>query len=183
MPETDSESEHEQDESQLDVTTAEPTQSAKLDLSKYRTGELAAQIIELISVKGAIKRLGGSTIIMEFVVMLTVGALFYFSNLSYIWWVFLGGYCLAAGFLFGMALGFLRIVSAALRNIEAILRINLQIARSAVADGADLYDGKTEPPSGGELIEQVHDEIIWPVIEEVIGGTLGMLGKPLIWVY
>lgn len=159
------------------------TERVKLDLSKYCTRDLVEQIMELISVKDALRRLGTATIVLELIVIIAVIALFYASTLSSIWWFAVCAYALVAGFIYGIVLGFLRIASRALGHIESILQLTLAIARNAVTDVADLHGGQARLPSGGELIEQVCDQVILPAIEEVVSGTLGFIGKPLLWGY
>jgi hypothetical protein len=90
---------------------------------------------------------------------------------------------LTAGVIFGLILGVLRIINSAMKNIESILTIVLEITGKAATEYEQIQAGTIRLPSGGELVEQVYDNIVLPVMERAVARTFGVLGTPLLWTY
>ena len=156
---------------------------AKLDLSKYQTSELVAQITELISIPSMFGRVILTTFLFALLVVFTCAVIFFYSQLSGVGWVLGCAYALVLGFLFGVLLGVLRAVSKALGNIEAILSLVLTIAKSAAEDYDRLQTGTARMPTGGELVEQVYEEVLLPSLEQAVAGAFWILSRPLLWIY
>lgn len=180
MSDADAQLEEQADEPGSEAVADEPV---VLDLSKYKSRELVQKVMDLISIQDAFGRLSIAIALAELATFIAMIALFYGSTFGYVGWFLTCAYALVAGFVYGVVIGLLRIASAALGHLEEILRLNLEIGRTAIADAANLKSGKARPPSGAELIEMVHDQVMWPIVEEVISEMLGFVGKPLLWIY
>lgn len=159
------------------------TPATKLDLSRYRTGGLVGNLVELISVPHALRRVVVVTLYLTTAVCFAIGVIFYQATLSGIGWLVLCAYSLIAGFGLGILLGFLRVLSRALVSIEELLKITLKITESAADDYANLQSGATRMPSAGELVEQVYEEVLLPTMEEAVSEAFGFIGRPILWLY
>lgn len=156
---------------------------AKLDLKKYRTGELTQELTELISIPGAIFSVLRTTAQVAFVVMLVVMLMLYFVEASGFEWFLTSIYSLVIAVVAGFILGLIRIVYRSLGNIEQILRLIFGIAQNVAADAGQLQSGEVRAPTGSELVAQVYDDVVAPTLQKVVAGVFGWFGGPLYWVY
>jgi hypothetical protein len=154
-----------------------------LDLTKYRAGELAERLTELISVPKVFGKLAKATVVVGLLVVLVCVLVFVDSGITLTSWLLVGGYALIAGALLGFLLGVLHIISTSLRTIGAVLLLMLDITGKAATDYEQLQTGEARLPTGGELFEQVYEDVVLPVIEKSVAGALGILGTPLLGVY
>jgi hypothetical protein len=161
----------------------EQAQVARLDLSKYRTSELVGQLTELISVPKMFLRVGSFAILLGILAIVACCLIFAYSEVNLIPWLTVCAYSLVIGLLLGVILGFLRVLARGMQNIEAVLRIGLEITGEAATDYEQLQTGEMQLPSGGELIEQVFREVVSPALEKAVANAFGILGRPLLWFY
>ena len=59
----------------------------------------------------------------------------------------------------------------------------MDITDKVSTDYEQIQTDKQRLPSGGELVEQVYDGVVMPVIEQVVAGAFGFIGTPLLWIY
>jgi hypothetical protein len=163
--------------------SSEEIPAAKLDLSRYRTSGLVGNVVELISVPHALRRVIVVTLYLSTAVCAAIGMIFAQATLSGVGWLALCAYSLIAGFGLGILLGVLRVLSRALASIEELLKITLNITENAADDYAKLQSGAIHIPSAGELVEQVYEEVLLPTIEEAVAEAFGFLGRPILWLY
>jgi hypothetical protein len=163
--------------------TGPVAETARIDLSQYRTGELADQLAQLVSVPGAVGKVLRTSLICSILFSLSCYLMFGFSELSTIPWFFACTYSLAAGICLGIVLGVLRVMATTLVNVESILGLILDITGCAAEDYEELQTGAMKRPSTTELITQVYDDVIVPVLERTVAGTFGIFSKPLLWAY
>lgn len=163
--------------------TPQGTNPAKLDLARYRTSGLVGNLVELISVPHALRRVIVVMLYLGVAVCGTVALVFIRAELSGIGWLILCGYSLIAGFGLGILLGFLRVLSRALVSIEELLKIALKITENAADDCANLQSGSSRMPSAGELVEQVYEDVLVPTMEEAVSEAFGFIGRPILWLY
>jgi hypothetical protein len=156
---------------------------AKLDLSKYRTGELAQQIAELISIPKVFWKIAKATVLVGLLLTVACILVFMYSQITLAPWLVVCGYALIAGGLLGFMLGVLHVLSNSLRTIGGVLTIVLEITGKAAGDYDQLQAGAARLPSGGELFEQVYEDVILPMIEKSVARLFGILGTPLLWGY
>jgi len=173
----------------------ETIQIAQLDLSQYRHGnEVAQRVSELLSAPDAIRTFIWTTIgISVFTVILYSLAANILADpqASTIagnfldWFVWIAGniYTLLVGIILGALLGILRVLHKSMRNIESILQILLDLTGQAAKDYKSLQSGALIMPSAGEFVEKVYDEVLSPIIEDVISSSVILVGRPIIWVY
>ncbi len=65
----------------------------------------------------------------------------------------------------------------------SILSIVLETTGKVATDYEQLHTGKMRMPSGGELVEQVYDGVVFPVMERVVAKAFGFVGGPILWTY
>ena len=104
-------------------------------------------------------------------------------NLSGILVILAYVYAVFIGLVLGGCVGILRVFWTALRSVEAVLNILLEITGYAAADYERVQSGQAKMPTGGELMQQVYEEVISPAIAKAISGSFGWLGIPILWLY
>ncbi|MFC1597580.1 hypothetical protein ACFL5Q_06555 [Planctomycetota bacterium] len=161
----------------------EPDPTGKIDLAKYRTGDLAEQLIDLISVPKAFRRIAKATSFGAFLSVVACCLILVYSEMTGVTSLIICAYALAIGLIFGLILAVLRVLAAAAKNIESILQIVFEITGKVATDYEQVQIGKAQLPSGGELVEQVYDGVVLPVMEKAVASAFGVLQAPLLWTY
>ena len=156
---------------------------ARIELSRYQTGPLAAAIAEIMSVPAAIRLVVWTTIVT--ITCVEVG--------SWLWAFYSGGstlslilstlYILIIAAVLGFALGLLRVMIAFLKNLERLLTLILEVSSAMAADFRDFRQGDKEMPTAGEIVEHVYCGVVVPAMETAVSKSLGFLGTPLLWIY
>lgn len=155
----------------------------KIDFSKYQTAELAEQLTELFGVPRAVLRVFLTGVGVALLGLLLGYFLLIDVSDSLIAQISTCLYALVIGLFFGVVLGILRLVNSSLENIESILGIVLK-STGAVADYHEkIQSGDEELPGGSELIEQVYEHVVLPVIEKSVSKAFGPLAPVLLAVY
>ena len=83
----------------------------------------------------------------------------------------------------GLLLGLLRVVATALGNVQEILAATIDVTRQAADDYENSQLGALTVPSGGQLLGQVHSEVLSPALERAATKSFGFLARPLVWFY
>ena len=163
-----------------------PTQSgevAKIDLSSYRTGHLVERLTDLISVPSTLRKI----VVTMFVFAVIVVAFVYWavglSTMSLAPYSLVLGYSISASLVLGVLFGIVRVIAIAMRHVEEILNIILDITGQAAGDYERLQSGEARMPSAGELIQQVYEEVVLPAMEKAVVGAFGFIGRPVVWMY
>ncbi len=156
---------------------------AKVDLSKYPTGPLVEQISNLISVPAAFRRIMLTMLIVMLAAPHACAFIMPMEELSGLLKTGVYSYAMIAGMGFGILFGILRVISIGMRSVQEILNIIPRITGQAATDYAQLQTGNMRMPTGGELMEQVYDEVVLPTVEKVASSAFGFLGTPLFWAY
>ena len=156
---------------------------AKVDLSKYRTGPLVEQLTNLVSVPSAFRRILRTMVLIDVVAILACVLLMPMEEFHFAIKAGMYVYCITIGLVVGIVFGIIRVIAIAMTSVEEILNITLRITGQAATDYEQLQAGTARMPTGGELTEQVYEEVILPTIEKVAGGAFGFFGKPVMWVY
>lgn len=171
------------DDEGLTTGTHDEPKDAGIDLARYRTGDLAERLTELLSVPEAFRKVAMTMLLL---LLLSLGVCYLihrYADVALLPMLLVSAYSLAMGVVFGFVLGILRVISTALQNVESILRIVLETTGSVSGDYERLQSGAMRLPSGGELVEQVYGDVVMPVIERVVSETFGFLASPLLWTY
>lgn len=169
-----------------EVATAKesaPRELGKLDLKKYRTGELTEQLTELISIPGAVFKVIVTALQVVSAAAGLIIILTFFTDLSGLLWLGLSLYLLLIALVIGLALGLLRVAYRSLGNIEAILCLIFDIAENVAVDSEQLQSGQVRPPTGSELIAQVFDDVVAPTLQKVLRAAFGLFGWPMYLIY
>jgi hypothetical protein len=160
-----------------------PPELESIDFEKYQTAELTDQIIDLVSVPHVIK--GFLWSVFEFVVAHEFFVfIVYFIVLDSVWHalMFLAVYFFIS-IPIGALLGVLLIIRKSFKNIESILLILLNTTTHVAADYDDVSAGNRRLPSGPELVEQVYQKVMLPVLDRVINKVFHKLAIPVTWAY
>ena len=164
-------------------SSIEPPPGGQIDFTKYQTAALAERLTELLSVPGALRRIAETTFLVLILTAFVCSLIFTFSEITLLPGLVLSAYSLVAGFFLGLLLGLLRILSKTLHNIESILALVLEVTGKVATDYEQVQTGKSQLPSGGELVEQVYTGVVLPALEKVVANLFGPLSTPLLWLY
>ena len=157
--------------------------AGEFDLSKYQTAELVENITEIINVPGGIWEVFKTAffaIIFAGILMAVIRALGIAAGVE---WFLISIYSIVIAIVFGFLLGLLRVVYSCLINVDEVLKQILNISEHAADDVAALHSGQQQSPPGNVLISKVYDEVVMPTVETVVSESLGILGKPILWIY
>ena len=160
-----------------------PQQPTELDFSKYRTEDLVGQLIEIISVPGAIRKVFktiGYAIVLTAIACALLRAYY---ELTLLPWLVATAYCMVAAVLLGGLLGILRVIRAGLENVQGILGCTLDITRMAADDYQKLGAAEARLPSGKALLVLVQHKVVEPSLEKALKSAFGKLSIPLMWAY
>lgn len=160
-----------------------PPRAKQLDLAKYRTDALVDHLVDLISVPGAIRKVLSTAVVTGLLALVACGLLREYAELSLLPWLAVSIYSLVASVALGTLLGLLRVVRAALGNIQSLLEQALEITGRAANDYQQLGSGALTLPTGEELFDQVHSRVLMPAVERAVSKTFGLLARPLLWAY
>ncbi|PHS03207.1 MAG: hypothetical protein COA78_18515 [Blastopirellula sp.] len=154
-----------------------------INLADYRSKEMVDQLVELISVPSAIGKVFFNTLLLIVGIPVACYSLFSSSTLSLLGWVFLGPYSLVLGLIFGIILGLLRVISTAMKNVESILSMILDITDRAALDYDQLRTGNAKLPTGPELVEQVYEQVMLPMLEQAVKQAFSIFSYPILFIY
>lgn len=156
---------------------------AKLDLSQYRTGPLVERLVEVISLPLALLRVVLTMVVLAIAMPIACYLVLPMEDFSTMMSAGAYLYSIVFGFVLGLLLGIVRVVAIAMRSVEEVLNIILQLTAQAAGDYEHLQSGSKRMPSGGELMQQVYDEVALPAMEKAAGKAFSFLGAPIFWVY
>lgn len=155
----------------------------KLDLSRYRTPELAEQLGGILSVPESVRMVLKTTWYLVLAIIAVHMVVHYFEETPFFTAAISSFYALIVAVGLGLLLGFLRVGATMLDRVERTLHLITEIALQAFDDSKGLKDGDVKMPSGPELMEHTYDAVISPTIDQVFGRSFGFIGKGLSWIY
>lgn len=161
--------------------TTEPP--AELDLAGYRSEDLVAHLVDVVSVPGAVRKVLSTTAMVGVLGIVACGLLRGTSDLSVVPWLAVSLYALVACLVLGFALGLLRVVRSALSGVQGVLETSLDITARAAGDYQQLGSGHLKLPPGEQLFAQVHQQVLVPSLERAVSRSFGVLSAPLLWLY
>lgn len=159
------------------------TNETKLDLSRYRTDELASKIAEILSVPEAIRTVSKTTSFATIGLLIVNILLYVFVNNALTPWLLSSVYALLAAVPLGFILGLVRVAGRLIDRIEDLLKLTLQTSLAVSHDYQSIQSGEKELPSAADIVAHVYNGIILPIIESTVTNSLGFVGTPLLWVY
>ena len=164
--------------------TANSTNSAsEFDLSKYRTAELVENVTEIINVPGGIWEVFKTAAFATVLVAILLVVIRMLGIATGAEWFLISIYSIVVAIAYGFLLGLLRVVYGCLINVDEVLKQILDISDLATDDVAALNSGQKQLPPGNILISKVYDDVVMPTLETVVAESLGLLGKPVLWIY
>lgn len=165
------------------IESSQPTDAIEeIDFAKYRTPELVKTITELLSVGEK----AGQVAICSVLVSLALVILFLilaFKSTPLLIVVVLVGYLLPAGWTAGLFLGLAEVVRRSMDGLLSIVDLLLEETANIANDVRNLRGGTQRLPEIGVLVDKVYHHVVYPVIREVVLGSLGIIGRPILWIY
>ena len=167
-------------------TTDAPTQlSNEIDVSNYRTPELAAAIIDLINTPKEIKGLLGTCLIFVLLVPLAI----YFgilwlnpdANTAQRWSATL--YAIPASGIATFAFWIAEFIRRSFNKILTVVNYILETTKKIAADYRKVVAGNAKLPPTKQLVNDVYEKLIKKILREAVDEVFGFVGKPIYWVY
>ena len=156
---------------------------AKIDLSKYKTDELASKVAEILSVPESIRTVLRTAICAILCLQVANFLLYVIEDKAMVAWLISSIYALAIGIVLGFLLGIVRTAGLFLRRADGILLLTLQTSRAVVNDYQAVRSGGKQMPSGSEIVMHVYNGVMLPAIEMSVAKSFGLFSVPLLWVY
>ena len=156
---------------------------AKIDLSRYKTGELAATIAEILAVPASIRIVAWTTCCAVLLLLVANSLLYAVGNPALIPWLLSSIYALVVAIVLGFALGLIRVARLLVFRSERVLELTLEISREVSVDYQALRSGGKQVPSSTEIVAHVYDGVILPAMEASVSKSFGIVGTPLLWMY
>ena len=154
-----------------------------LDLSKYKSAELAENILEIVSIPGLFWQIAKTACLAIFIAVVAAIVVRTFAIAEGLTFFLITAYSIVLAVVFGVALGVLRVIHRNLINVDEILDHLLKISGYAVDDLSSLRSGQQQIPPGDVVLSKVYDDVIMPTVETVVSESLGIVGKPILWIY
>ncbi len=154
----------------------------QIDFSKYRTPELVKTISELLSVRD---KAGQIALWSAVLCLVVVAGLFVLvmGNVPLLIFVIFVAYSVPMGLFSGIFLGGAEMVRRSVDGLLSIVDLLLEETGIIARDVRDLRTGDQELPPPGVLVDAVYRHLIYPIIEDVVRGSFGFLGRPILWFY
>lgn len=156
---------------------------AELDLTSYRSEDLVAHLVDVVSVPGAVRKVLSTAAVATVLAAIACGLLRGMADLALLPWLAISVYALVACVVLGFALGLLRVVRSALAGVQGVLETSLDITTRAARDYQQLGAGRMKLPPGEQLFAQVHEQVLLPSLERAVSRSFGPLSTPLLWLY
>ena len=155
----------------------------ELDLSKYKSAELAENILEIVSIPDLFMQIAKTAFVAVFIAVAVACTMWVFAIAEGLTLFLVTAYAIALAVVFGIVLGILRVVRNSLINVDEVLDHLLKISGFAVDDLSALHSGTQRIPSGDVVLSKVYDDVIMPTVETVVSDSFGFFGKPILWFY
>ena len=156
---------------------------AKLEFARYQTDALAARVAEILSVPSAVRLVFMTMCIVELMLLAVVAILYFVSNGSLLPWILCLIYVLALAAILGFALGLIRVARRFLDGSLDLCELLIEVSEQVAKDYQAMQAGDVEVPTAAEIVEQVYSGVLMPIIENSVAETMGVVGRPLLWVY
>ncbi|MEM7454901.1 MAG: hypothetical protein AAF456_11180 [Planctomycetota bacterium] len=155
----------------------------KFSLQSYRTPELFETVKELVSIPGAFRKLAGWCMFGGFVMLIIAVVAFFSGWIQGLWAVFFCAYSLFFGVVGGLAVGIADVIRRSSAGMLKLVDLLFGVTEQVAKDFRNLSSGDQKLPPTRELVQMVYADVILPVVENAVGGMLGFLGQPVLWIY
>ncbi|MEZ6044686.1 MAG: hypothetical protein R3C11_03700 [Planctomycetaceae bacterium] len=157
--------------------------TAKLDLSRYRTDQIASRVAEILSVPRAIRTLFNTWGFVVLVLLITNFVLNGLGGHNWYIWIISFVYVLFITVPLGLCLGLIRVATDLLDRTELLLRLILETSVQVAHDYQKIREEGVRIPSAGEIVAHVYEHVVLPAAESAVSKSFGFLGRPLLWIY
>lgn len=155
----------------------------KIDLSRYKTSELASTVAEILAVPEAIRIVARTTFCAILLLLIANTLLYAFGNHALFPWLLSTIYALIVAIALGFALGLIRVARLLVSRSERVLQLTLETSQEVSLDYQALRKGGKRMPASTEIVEHVYDGVILPAMEASVAKSFGIVGTPLLWIY
>lgn len=156
---------------------------ASIDLSRYQTKELASTVAEILSVPESISMVLW-TIFLALLVLVSANSMLYATGTATLLpWFLSTIYALVVASALGFVLGLIRVAGLMISRSERVLQLALETSQQVSSDYRAVRSGESRMPSSTEIVEHVYGDVVLPAMEAAVSKSLGIFGRPLLWIY
>ena len=156
---------------------------APIDLTRYKTKELASTVAEMLAVPASIRIVLGTTFYAIILVLIANSLLYAIGNPSLIPWLLSTIYALVIALALGFVLGLIRVAGLLVSRSERVLQLTLETSYQVALDYRAVRSGGSRMPTSTEIVEHVYDGVVLPAMEASVAKSFGIVGTPLLWIY
>ncbi|MBM4076224.1 MAG: hypothetical protein FJ267_11345 [Planctomycetes bacterium] len=165
------------------MTVENESATRDLDLTRYRTDQIAESISSVLAVGQSIRTVFKTTAITFAVIFVLNGIVFSLGNKAMIPWMILGLYSLAVALVVGMCIGLIRVTNQTMNQAHSLLGLLVETSRTVAADYYEVKQGEKTLPPAHAIVDRVYEDVFFPTIEKSIAKSLGIFGSPLLFAY
>ena len=147
----------------------------KLDLAKYQTPELADRVGQLLSLPGRLLTVVASVAGCLLVAWICIPLTFRTRVTDGMLWGLLV-YGTVAAITLGLCFGLAIVLNRVLDNLIELFKLSLEVTGQVAQDVAAVQEGRRSFGSKRELFENVHDEVLLPMVERIVHRKSRWLG-------
>lgn len=155
----------------------------QIDLSRYKTKEIASTVAEVLAVPGSIRIVLWTTFCAILILEIANSLLYAIGNAALIPWLLSTIYALAVALALGFVLGLIRVAGLLVSRSERVLQLTLETSQQVSSDCRAVRSGGSRMPTSTEIVEHVYDGVILPAMEASVAKSFGIVGAPLLWIY
>jgi hypothetical protein len=156
---------------------------ALIDLSRYKTKELASTVAEILAVPESIRIVLGTTVCAMLMLATANSLLYAIGNPALVPWLLSTTYALVIALALGFALGLIRVAGLLVSRSERVLQLTLETSQQVSLDYRKYRSGGKRMPTAAEIVEHVYDGVVLPAMEASVAKSFGIVGTPLLWIY
>ena len=154
-----------------------------LDLSRYKTSELASTVAEILAVPASVRTVLKTTCLAILLLLVANSLIYAVGNPDLTPWLLSTIYALVLGVVLGFALGLIRVADLILSRSERVLQLTLEISQEVATDYEAIRIGGKRLPTSTQVVEHVYDRVVLPAMEATIANSFGPVGRPLLSIY
>ena len=154
-----------------------------IDLTQYKTKEVASKIAEIVSVPENIRAVLWTALYSTIFLVVLNSLICAVGNKATVVWMLSTIYALAIAVFLGFVLGLIRVVRQLVARSEKLLQLLLNLSHDVEKDFHAVNRGEKRMPTAIEIVEHVYNEVFLPVVETTVAKSFGIVRAPLLWTY
>lgn len=154
-----------------------------IDLSRYKTKELASAVAEILAVPESIRIVLGTTFYAILLLSIANSSVYAIGNAGLVPWLLSTIYALVIALALGFLLGLMRVAGLMVSRSERVLQLTLETSQQVSSDYRAVLSGGSRMPTSTEIVEHVYDGVVLPAMEASVAKSFGIVGTPLLWIY